>query len=154
MRWGARCLLVACAMLLIETACSHAPPPPTRAEIQTYEGTGTVVRFHTISGTTLVTSRYATTDSTIVIDSILRDPKYYRPTEAKLHEQELKPPPKETAFPLEVPLTQIKFIEKWEPRSVKADMAIGGAVVIVVIVAIAVFAAYYFGKALEGFSAD
>ena len=153
--WGARILLLACLTMLIETACSHAPPPPTRAEIHStitsHEGSGAVMRFHTTSGTTIAASEYSSTDSTVVIIAILWDSKYYRPSEAKLHQQELTRLPKDTVLPLEVSLKEIKFVEKWEPRSVAADMAVGGAVVIVVIVAIAALAAYFFSRAFEGF---
>ncbi len=128
-RWGARILLIACLSMLIETACSHAPPPATRAEvystIKSYEESGAVVRFHMVSGSTIVTSNYSSIDSTVVIYTMLRAPKYYNPTEAKLYQEALKPPPKETSLPLEVPLSQIKFIEKWEPRSVAKDVGTG-----------------------------
>lgn len=131
-------------MMLIETACSHAPPPASSADmhatIQSLEGSGTIMRFHTISGTTIVTSHFSTTDSTVVIHSILRDPKYYGPTEAKLYDQGLTPPPRETVLPMDVPLGQIKFIEKWEPRSVGSDMAIGVAVFVGIIAALVIAA--------------
>lgn len=140
-------------MMVMETACSHAPPPATRAEvdstIQGYEGTGTVVRIHTISGITIVTSHYSTTDSTVVIHSILRDSKYYNPTEAKLHEQELKPPPRETVLPLDVPFSQIKFIEKWESRSVVSDVGAGVAIMVLIVAAV-VLGLFYALRSADG----
>jgi hypothetical protein len=140
--------------MLTESACSHAPPPATRAEIEStiksHEGSAAVVRFHTTRGTAIVTSDYSSTDSTVVVASILWDSKYYRPTEAKLYEQELKRLPKETALPLEIPFNEIKFVDTWAPRSVKNDMAVGGGIVVVALVAIYAVALYFFSKALGG----
>ena len=135
--------------MIIETSCSHAPhsggpwqPSPTpRDHIAMYEGKDTVVIFRTSGGTTFATSHYALMDSIVVINNVLRDSKYYRPTGARLYDHQAStPPPKDMIFPAEVPVDQIYAAEKWELRSAGADLAIGLLIVGGLIAAAYIFA--------------
>ena len=135
-RPGARMLLVAALAMLVETSCSHSPPPDVRLEARTHEGTNAVVRFHTDDHITYVTSSYAVTDSSVVIRNILREPRYYAPAEAKLYDQTLTPAPRDVTLPFELPLTRITSVDTWQPRSVGKDVGVA-ALVIVGIVAVA-----------------
>lgn len=145
-RWiscGARALLMAALAMVLETSCSHAPP---RFDPREYEGQDVVVRFHATDGTTYVTSRYAVTDSSVVITQVLRDPKYYFPSEAKLYKQTLTPPPGDLVLPFELNLSKIDTMDRWEPRSAGKDLAIGGVMLAGIIVVAAAFAVYLLAK--------
>lgn len=115
---------------VFETSCSHAPPPDVRLEARNHEGKDVVVRFHSTDGITYVTSSYAVTDSSIVMRNILREPKYYAPTEAKLYDQTLTPAPEDITLPVEVSMTSIKSMDTWQPRSAAKDVGLGVLVII------------------------
>lgn len=124
--------------MVIETSCSQAPPPPTTAEIDEFAGKDVVVRFHTTDGVTYATSRYAVTDSFVVIMEILRDSKYYQPTSAKLYgKADVQPPAKDVTVPVRILIGEIKAVENWEARSAATDVGAGLAI-FVVIIAVAV----------------
>jgi hypothetical protein len=138
---GARTLLVASFIMVLEMACSHAPPPPDpRIESRNHEGKGVVVRFHTTDRVTFVTSSYTTTDSSVVINQVLRHTKYYAPKEAKLYEQTLTAPSRDLVFPVEIRFDEIKSMDTWEPRSVSADVAKGMAGMVVIVAAMVIAA--------------
>ncbi|HET6348796.1 MAG TPA: hypothetical protein VFH88_06890 [Candidatus Krumholzibacteria bacterium] len=145
-KWGARALLVAAFMMLIETACSQSPPPSTSPQPQSvkeglaaYEGKGVVVRFHTTDGVTYVTTKFASTDSSVVINEILRDPQYFSAFEAKLYgKDQLTPPPADVKAPVEIPIREIYRMDRWEPRSVSSDMQKGALVLGAIVVGIAI----------------
>jgi hypothetical protein len=134
MRWGAHVLLLASFLMVIQTACSHAPQPAP-LDPRNYPGDGVVVRFHTTDGVTYVTSSYAVTDSSIVIREILRDPKYYVPFDAKLFDQTLHAPPKDLALPTDLPMSRIQFMDRWEARSVSRDVTEGTLIVVGIVTA-------------------
>ena len=145
-KWGARALLVAAFMMLIETACSQSPPPSTSPQPQSvkeglaaYEGKGVVVRFHTTEGVTYVTTKFASTDSSVVINEILRDPQYFSAFEAQLYgKEELTPPPADVKAPVEIPMRDIYRMDRWEPRSVSSDSTKGMLIVSAIIVGLVV----------------
>jgi uncharacterized protein YjeT (DUF2065 family) len=144
-RWSARLLLAVALVMVLESACSQAPPPPSSADVRTMSerSHGTIVRFHTTSGITYVTSQYTATDSTVVVNSLLRDPKYYRPTEAQLYGKgELQPPPKDTILPVTVPINQIRSMDEWQSRSVASD--VGSGLVLVGLIVVTVVAAFLY----------
>jgi hypothetical protein len=131
-------LIVAAMAMIIETSWSHAPPRrDVRLEAKQYQEQNVVVRFHTTDGITYVTSSYAVTDSSIVVRNILRETKYYAPTEAELYNQLLTPAPEDILLPAELPITRIKSMDQWQPRSAGRDVG-EGMLVIVGIVAVAI----------------
>lgn len=95
-----------------------------------YEGEGVVVRFHTTAGITYVTSSYAVTDSSLVIRNILRDSKYYDPNEADLHEETPTPPPTDIVLPVEVPMRNIRYMDRWEPLAISENKTKGTLLVV------------------------
>jgi hypothetical protein len=155
MRWGAHFLLMAALTMVLETSCSHQPQRPTtpemKAAIDATAGKNVVLRFHTTEGTTYATSQYAVTDSFVVINEILRDPKYYQAKEARLYgKSNLRPPSREVILPVKLPISEIYAMDKWEPRSVEKDMVSGGLIVAGLLVAAFAFMAYLLAKGLEG----
>src|SRR5512139_2380813 len=127
-RWSARLLLLAATTMVLQPACSHAPPPGSHVDPRDYEGGGVVVRFHTDT-VTYVTSSYAVTDSSVVIRNILRDAKYYNPLEEELHEQPPAPPATDVALPVEVPMKSIRYMDRWEPIAISENKTKGTLVV-------------------------
>ncbi len=145
-RWCARMLLTAAFAMVIETACSSSPPPAPK-NVTEYEGKGVVMLFHMRSGITFVTSHYAVTDSSVVIQEIRREPQYYI---AHPHDdQVLNPPPKEIQPPVELKFDEIKVVEKWEPRSLKQGTTLGTGVIVGVIVLSTAVVVYLLGRGLS-----
>lgn len=139
-RWGARVLLLAALSTLMQPACSHAPSP------QDPEPTGPVVtKIHTTDGTLFVTSRYAVTDSFVVLEEILRDKKYYPDaTEPHLYQKPgaTKEPAGGLDLPVLIPIKQVESIEPWRaPHKTRDGVLIGiGLVIVAGIVVMAGFA--------------
>lgn len=138
-RWRASVLLTAAAALIIETSCSGAPPPqsapqPTsspseiRSRLALYAKDKAIVRIHTDDGTIIPTAHYSLTDSSVVIDDVLRG-KDYIPELSKAHlfgDREAKELPDGTALPLSVPMERIVALQSWNfpsrPAAVGEDV--------------------------------
>lgn len=135
----AKLLLFAALAMVIEPACSNSPPPGTSPE------PGKVItKVHTTDGTLYVTSRYAVTDSFVVIEEILRGEKYYPdPSEAHLYKkpEATKQPAKDLVLPLRIPAKQVELIEPWKAAHHTRDGIIVGAVILGGLVAALVMAA-------------
>lgn len=116
-------LLVASIAMLMQSACSNSPPPATSTE------SGKVItKIHTRDGTLYVTSRYAVTDSFVVIEELLRDRKYY-PDEAPHlynHPEAVKAPPANLDFPVMLPLRQVDRIEPWKDSHKTSNGVLAG----------------------------
>jgi hypothetical protein len=138
-RIGARALLIAALAMVIDTACSQAPPPSANADVhdtaRNFQSKHAVARFHLVDGTTYATSSYAVADSFVVIKEILRDAKYYGPTSEHLYgKSDVTPPPKTVAPPVKIPMRQISSVEQWQSTVVSNDskkglLIVGGIVV-------------------------
>jgi hypothetical protein len=146
-RWtriGARVLLVAALAMVLETACSQAPPPNPSAEVHDtakhFESKHAAARFHLVDGTTYVTSNYAVEDSFVVINQILRDPKYYEPT--SYDKPHSTPPPANVTVPVRIPMREISSVEKWEPvvlsNDSKKGLFIVGGILVGLVAALAI----------------
>jgi hypothetical protein len=113
----------------VQPACSNAPPP---SPAQTEPGK-VITKIHTRDGTLYVTSRYAVTDSFVVIEEILRGEKYYPdPGEAHLYNkpEAVKQPAKDLVLPLRIPANQVEFMEPWKAsHKTRNGLIIGGVIV-------------------------
>jgi hypothetical protein len=125
-RRRASVLLTAAAALIIETSCSEAPPPqsapqPTsspseiRSRLELYARDKAIIRIHTDDGTIIPTAFYSLTDSSVVIDHVLRGQDYIPElTEAHLYgDRKAKELPDGTTFPLRVPMDRIVALQSW-----------------------------------------
>ena len=125
------CMLLLAAMsMVLQAACSHAPHPGPNINPRDYEGEGVVVRFHTTDNITYVTSSYAVTDSSIVIRNILRDTKYYNPLEMELNEPAPTAPAAGIALPIDLPIKNIRYMDRWEPIAISENKTKGTLVVV------------------------
>jgi len=134
MRWGARVLLGTSFVMVIVTSCSNSPPPSTHPDIhtnaETFRSEGGVARFHLTNGTTYATNNYSVSDSLVVINVILRDSKYYGPTGEHLYDQpDVTPPPASVKPPVTILMSEIRTVERWEPRDVSHDSKKGWFIV-------------------------
>src|SRR5678816_417062 len=113
-RWSVGVMLIAALAMVIETACSQAPAPNTTGEHK-----DVVTKITTVDGTLYVTSRYAVTETHVVIRELLRDDRYYpNPDEPHLfHAPEaMKKPPADVTVPMRIPMDQVQSIEPWQPK--------------------------------------
>jgi hypothetical protein len=147
---GARCLLAASFAMVVNTACSHAPrnEPAQRAAPREHEAVASlanehvVVRIHAADGTIYVTSRFAVTDSMVVIEEILRGEKYYpEMNEPHLYQKPapVKQPPLDVDLPVRMPIRNVTRIEGWKDphpgwAGVGAGALIGAVLVIGVVI--------------------
>jgi hypothetical protein len=125
-RWRASVLLTAAAALIIVSSCSGAPPPqsapqPTnspsevRSRLELYAKDKAIVRIHTDDGTIIPTAHYSLTDSSVVIDDVLRG-KDYIPELSEAHlygDRVARELPGSAAFPLSVPMDRIVALQRW-----------------------------------------
>jgi hypothetical protein len=137
-------LLVAALAMVLETACSQAPPPNPDAEVHNtakhFQSKHTAALFHLVNGTTYATSNYAVQDSFVVINQILRDSKYYEPT--SYDKANATPPPANATVPVKIPMREIASVEKWEPvvlsNDSKKGLFIVGGILVGLIAALAI----------------
>lgn len=113
-------LLIASLAMTIETSCSQAPAPSPNPEVHDtakhYQSKHAAARFHLVDGTTYATSNYAVTDSFVVINVILRDPKYYGSTGEHVYgDSVVTPPPASVTAPVKIPMSEIRSVDQWEP---------------------------------------
>ena len=133
--WHARLLLVAAAIFVCETSCSHAPSPDSSSAPE--QG---IARILTRDGTLYVSSCYAVQDSVVVIEEILRDRKYY-PDDNEPHlyqrPEPVRQPPADIEPPVVLSLSEIDSIEPWQTSN-KTSHGIAALPVIIVMVAMLV----------------
>jgi hypothetical protein len=146
-RIGARTLLIAASAMVLESACSQAPPPSANVEVhdtaRNFASKHAVARFHLLDGTTYATSSYAVADSFVVIKEILRDSKYYGPTSEHLYgKSDVTPPPQTATAPVKIPMREIRSVEQWQPTVVSNDSKKGlfivGGIVVGLVAALAI----------------
>jgi hypothetical protein len=143
-RRGARCLLLAAFAMVLE-GCAQGPRDEIAAEpspgaggvLLPHEREHVVVRIHTTDGTIFVTSRYAVTDSLVVIEEILRGEKYYpEMNEPHLHGKPgpVPQPPENTILPVRIPIDRVARMERWEEEHPTRTGIASGVVVFVVVI--------------------
>ena len=147
MGFGTDALLAAAFAMVVETACSSAPAPQAQAE-----SSGQVVtKIHTIDGTLYVTNHYTVTDSTVVIEEVLRGKQYYPDSDEPHlynHPDTGKEPPADIKTPIVIPVKQVDRIEPWrQPHKTYDRLLIGVALVVGVVIAVM---ALYVGVLPEG----
>ena len=123
-------MLVAALAMLIEMACSQAPPPNTTGEHK-----DVVTKIQTVDGTLYVTDRYTVTETHVVIRELLTDDRYYsNPDEPHLfHTPEaMKKPAADIAMPVRIPMDQVQSIEPFAPKHTtrNALLIVGGVVLV------------------------
>jgi hypothetical protein len=120
-------MLAASLAMVIETACSHAPAPATTPAEKNEK---ILTKIYTTDNTLYVTSRYAVTDSFVVIHELIRDQRYY-PYEHQAHLYEHDEPytmPKAGLdLPVMIPVSQVKRIEPWTESHETRDGVLAGA---------------------------
>ncbi len=128
-RYAGVLLAVAFAMV-IETSCSHAPTPSTKSAEPEPRS---LTNIYTADNTLYIASRYAVTDSFVVIQELVRDTKYY-PYQYRSHYYNQSPkyrvPPANTDLPIMLPLKQVQSIGPWQ-ESHETRNGVLAAVVIV-----------------------
>jgi hypothetical protein len=137
-------LLVVALAMVVNSACSHAPREETAKEPSSAQGTlllhqneHVVVRIHTADGTIYVTSRYAVTDSFVVVSEILRGEKYYPElTEPHLYGKPdpVKQPAEDVILPVEIPSDQLVRVERWEEKHPTRTGIASGVLIFVVVI--------------------
>ena len=144
-------MLVASLAIVIEAGCSSAPAPATRHA----ESPDRILsKIYTKDNTLYVTSRFAVTDSFVVIQELIRDRKYY-PYENEPHlynhEESYKMPPANLDLPVMIQNNQVTRIEPWK-ESHETRNGAWFAVGMVGVVVVAAFVA--FANAFSGFEGD
>ena len=132
-------LLAAAFTMVIETSCSQSPPPHTKAE----PSERVITKIHMRDNTLYVTSRYAVTDSFLVIQELLRDDKYYNnPDEPHVYGkvEPMKRPAADVVLPLRIPVREVESIGPWtesrEGRNGTVVLVVLGVVVAGALVAV------------------
>jgi hypothetical protein len=143
-------MVTALAAMVIEMACSQAPAPQSRPE----SPERILTKIYAVDGTLYVSSRYALTDSFVVIQELLRDRAYY-PYEGEAHlynhPEPVKMPSANLDLPVMLPLKQVKRIEPWKESHETRNGVLGGVGVVVIVVAALMIA---FANAFDGLGSD